>query len=89
MAGLDPLARHEVTGVLMGLAAEEGTTLVMSSHLVPELEGVCDHLVLLRDGRVRRDGGIDPLLDTHAVVTGPADAAGPATAPDRPQEAAA
>ncbi|MFG3258935.1 ABC transporter ATP-binding protein [Streptomyces sp. NPDC048172] len=76
MAELDALARHELMGTLMAQVAEHGTTLVMSSHVVAELEGVCDHLVLLRDGRVRLYGEIDGLLDAHSVATGPAEAAG-------------
>ncbi|NLU67469.1 ABC transporter ATP-binding protein [Streptomyces sp. HNM0574] len=76
MADIDPLARHELMGVLMAQAAEHGTTIVMSSHVVAELEGACDRLLLLRDGRVRLDGDIDELLDAHAVLTGPADEVG-------------
>ncbi|WP_026328320.1 ABC transporter ATP-binding protein [Streptomyces sulphureus] len=75
MADLDPLARHELMGLLMTRAAEHGTTVVMSSHVVAELDDVCDHLLLLRDGSVRLDGGTDDLLQSHTVAIGPADAA--------------
>ena len=57
MADLDPLARHELMGVLMAEAAEHGTTVVMSSHIVAELEGSCDYLLLVGGGRVRLGGG--------------------------------
>ncbi|KOG33162.1 ABC transporter ATP-binding protein [Streptomyces resistomycificus] len=73
MADLDPLARHELMGVLMADAAEHGTTIVMSSHVVAELEDSCDHLLLVGDGRVRLAGDIDELLAAHTRVAVPAD----------------
>jgi len=78
MADLDPLARHELMGTLMAHAAEHGTTVLMSSHIVTELADACDHLLLLGGGRIRLGGGIDDLLAAHSVVTGrgtPADLA--------------
>ncbi|BAC71778.1 ABC transporter ATP-binding protein [Streptomyces avermitilis] len=78
MADLDPLARHEMMGTLMADAAERGTTVLMSSHIVAELTDACDHLLLLGDGRIRLGGGIDDLLTAHSLVTGrgtPADLA--------------
>ncbi|MGW3248280.1 ABC transporter ATP-binding protein [Streptomyces sp. NPDC001070] len=74
MADLDPLARHELMGALLAQAAEYGTTIVMSSHVVAELDGACDQLLLVRDGRIQLAGDIDDLLNTYAVVTGPAEA---------------
>ncbi|MEU6846929.1 ABC transporter ATP-binding protein [Streptomyces sp. NPDC046716] len=70
MADLDPLARHELMGTLMADAAEHGTTVLMSSHIVSELADACDHLLLLGDGRIRLGGGIDDLLGAHSLVTG-------------------
>ncbi|MEU4086636.1 ABC transporter ATP-binding protein [Streptomyces aureus] len=70
MADLDPLARHELLGTLMADAAERGTTVLMSSHIVTELADACDHLLLLGDGRIRLGGGLDDLLLAHTVVTG-------------------
>jgi ABC-2 type transport system ATP-binding protein len=75
MADLDPLARHELMGALMAQAAEYGTTIVMSSHVMADLDGSCDHLLLVRDGSVRLAGDIDELRDAYAVVTGPAESA--------------
>jgi ABC-2 type transport system ATP-binding protein len=72
MADLDPLARHELMGVLMACAAEHGTTIVMSSHVVAELEESCDHLLLLGAGRVRLAGEMDALLAAHTRVAAPA-----------------
>ncbi|MFK0283777.1 ABC transporter ATP-binding protein [Streptomyces sp. NPDC090499] len=74
MADLDPLARHELMGVLMVQAAQHGTTIAMSSHVVAELEDSCDHLLLIGGGRVRLAGEIDDLLAAHARVAAPADA---------------
>ncbi|MEV6758741.1 ABC transporter ATP-binding protein [Streptomyces sp. NPDC051214] len=70
MADLDPLARHQLMGTLMAEAAEHGTTVVMSSHIVGELADACDHLLLISGGRVRLGGGIDDLVAAHALVTG-------------------
>ncbi|AWT44070.1 MULTISPECIES: ABC transporter ATP-binding protein [Streptomyces] len=72
MADLDPLARHDLMGTLMAQAAQYGTTIVMSSHVVAELEDSCDHLLLLGGGRVRLAGEIDDLLAAHARVAVPA-----------------
>ncbi|MGI5482043.1 ABC transporter ATP-binding protein [Streptomyces lavendofoliae] len=71
MADLDPLARHQLMGTLMADAAERGTGIVMSSHILGELEGVCDDLFLVTGGRVRLGGGIDDLLTAHTLLTGP------------------
>ncbi|GAA2293825.1 ABC transporter ATP-binding protein [Streptomyces kunmingensis] len=76
MADLDPLARHELMGTLMADAAEHGTTVLMSSHIVAELADACDHLLLLGDGRIRLGGGIDDLTRAHSLVTGRGDLTG-------------
>ncbi|MFI9599178.1 ABC transporter ATP-binding protein [Streptomyces sp. NPDC052043] len=72
MADLDPLARHELMGTLMGQAAQYGTTIVMSSHVVAELADSCDHLLLVGGGRVRLAGEIDELLAAHLRISGAA-----------------
>ncbi|MFF9393186.1 ABC transporter ATP-binding protein [Streptomyces griseoluteus] len=76
MADLDPLARHDLMGVLMGTAAEHGTTIAMSSHVVAEVEESCDHLLLIGSGRVRLAGDIDDLLAAHLRVAGSAETDG-------------
>ncbi|MDI3417848.1 ABC transporter ATP-binding protein [Streptomyces luteolus] len=70
MADLDPLARHQLMGTLMAQAAEHGTTVVMSSHIVGELADSCDHLLLVSGGRIRLGGPIDDLVAAHCLVTG-------------------
>ncbi|MFF3731272.1 ABC transporter ATP-binding protein [Streptomyces sp. NPDC002476] len=71
MADLDPLARHRLMGALMAEAAEHSTTIVMSSHILGELENACDYLLLVDGGRVRLGGETDDLLTAHALLTGP------------------
>jgi ABC-2 type transport system ATP-binding protein len=71
-AALDPLARHDFMATVTTAMADDGVSVVLSSHLLAELERVADYLVLLSDGRVRLDGPIDDLLADHRVVSGPA-----------------
>ncbi|MEV5683139.1 ABC transporter ATP-binding protein [Streptomyces sp. NPDC052164] len=70
MADLDPLVRHRLMGVLMAEAAEHGTTIVLSSHILTELEGACDYLLLVDGGRVRLGGETEDLVGAHALLTG-------------------
>ncbi|MFZ3496929.1 ABC transporter ATP-binding protein [Streptomyces sp. 5.8] len=69
VAALDPLARREFLQSLMEFVAEEGVTVVLSSHLVSDLERVCDHLVSLVASRVQICGDVDELLATHFRLT--------------------
>jgi len=71
VASLDPLARREFLQDLMEAVAEHEMSVVLSSHLVSDLERVCDHLVVLVESRVRVAGDIDHLLATHLRLTGP------------------
>ncbi|MFD3487644.1 ABC transporter ATP-binding protein [Streptomyces sp. NPDC058665] len=71
MADLDPLARHRLMGTLMAEAAEHDTTVVISSHILTELEGTCDYLLLLDGGHIRLGGETEDLLTAHRLVTGP------------------
>ncbi len=70
VASLDPLARREFLQGLMETVAEHDVTVVLSSHLVSDVERVCDHLVVLVDSRVRLAGDLDALLATHHRLTG-------------------
>ena len=72
VASLDPLARREFLQDLMEAVAEHELSVVLSSHLVSDLERVCDHLVVLVDSRVRVAGDIAALLATHPRLSGPA-----------------
>jgi ABC-2 type transport system ATP-binding protein len=72
MADLDPLARHRLMAALMTQAADHGTTIVISSHILSELETTCDYLLLVDGGRVRLAGETEDLLLAHTLLTGPA-----------------
>ncbi|MGG7573333.1 ABC transporter ATP-binding protein [Streptomyces sirii] len=76
MSDLDPLARHELSGLLMAEAAEHGTTVLMSSHMLSEMEEMCDYLVVLAEGRLRMAGPTEELVPCHLLVTGVADGEG-------------
>ncbi|MFF7212981.1 ABC transporter ATP-binding protein [Streptomyces sp. NPDC008238] len=69
MADLDPLVRHQMTDILRAEARRHGSTVVMSSHLVSELESACDYLVLVNNGTVRLAGEVDLLLAGHRQLT--------------------
>ena len=71
LSSLDPLARHEFMASLMAAVAEDGITVLFSSHVIAELERVADYLVLLSEGRVQVAGEVDTLLATHRLYTGP------------------
>ncbi len=71
VSSLDPLARREFLRDVMELVAEHGPTVVLSSHLLSDVERVCDHLIVLAAGKVRLEGAVDDLLATHKVLTGP------------------
>jgi len=71
VASLDPLARREFLQGLMEAVAEHGFSVVLSSHLVSDLERVCDHMIVLVGSRVQLAGDMDALLATHHRLTGP------------------
>jgi ABC-2 type transport system ATP-binding protein len=71
VASLDPLARREFLRGLMEAVAEHGASVVLSSHLVADLERVCDYLVLLVASRVRVTGEVNALLASHHRLSGP------------------
>ncbi len=71
VASLDPLARREFLRGLMAYIADHQASVILSSHLVSDLERVCDYLIVLVESRVRIAGEVDDLLDTHYRITGP------------------
>jgi ABC-2 type transport system ATP-binding protein len=72
LANLDPLARHDFMATVMASVAENGMSVVLSSHVLAELERVADYLILVSGGRVQLAGEVDNLLAGHRVLTGPA-----------------
>jgi ABC-2 type transport system ATP-binding protein len=71
VAALDPLARRHFLGTLVDAVAAGELTVVLSSHLVADIERVCDHLILLASSRVQLCGDIEGLLAEHRVLVGP------------------
>jgi ABC-2 type transport system ATP-binding protein len=71
VASLDPLARREFLQSLMEHTADQQVSVVLSSHLVADLERVCDYLIVLVASRVRVAGEVDALLAAHRLLTGP------------------
>jgi ABC-2 type transport system ATP-binding protein len=72
VAMLDPVARHDFMATVLTAMADDGVSVVLSSHVLAELERVADYLILLSRGRVQVAGEVDDLLAAHRVLTGPA-----------------
>jgi ABC-2 type transport system ATP-binding protein len=75
VASLDPLARREFLQSVLEVVAERDLTVVLSSHILADLERVCDRLVILAAGRTQLAGSIEEIVATHRLLTGPRDAA--------------
>jgi ABC-2 type transport system ATP-binding protein len=71
LAALDPLARHDLMSSLMAAVAQDGLSVVFSSHVVSELERIADYLVVLNGGTLQLAGEVEHLLARHKVLTGP------------------
>jgi len=71
VASLDPLARREFMNTVMEVVSETELTVVLSSHIVADLERVCDHIVILSHARTLLAAPIDEVLATHRLLTGP------------------
>jgi ABC-2 type transport system ATP-binding protein len=69
VASLDPLARRDFLRHLMEGVAEHGTSVILSSHLISDLERVCDYLIVVAGGRIRIAGEVERLLATHHRIT--------------------
>ena len=70
VASLDPLARREFLQILMETAADQDVSIVLSSHLVSDIERVCDYLIVLDDSRVQLAGDVDDLVNSHHRLIG-------------------
>ncbi len=69
---LDPIARHDFMANVMTAAAADGVSVVLSSHVLADLERVADYLILLSRGQVQVAGQVDDVLASHRMLTGPA-----------------
>ena len=72
VAMLDPVARHDFMATVLTAAVDDGVSVVLSTHVLAELERVADYLILLSRGRVQVAGEVDDVLATHRLLTGPA-----------------
>jgi ABC-2 type transport system ATP-binding protein len=70
VAALDPLARREFLNTVLEVVSETGVTVVLSSHIVADLERMCDHLVILSKAEVQLAGEIERIVASHRVLTG-------------------
>jgi len=71
VASLDPLARLDFMRDVVAASAETGLTVIMASHVIAELERLCDWLLVVAGGRLQLTGAVDDLLAGHAVLTVP------------------
>jgi len=71
VASLDPLARREFLQVLMEAVAEHEISVLLSSHVISDLERVCDHVAVLVDSQIRVAGDVEDVLATHHRISGP------------------
>jgi len=71
VASLDPIARLDFMRDVMAASADGGLTVVIASHVISELERLCDWLIVLTGGRLQLAGPVDDLLAAHQVLTVP------------------
>jgi ABC-2 type transport system ATP-binding protein len=72
LAALDPLARQDFMATVMTAMADDGVSVLLSSHALADLERVADFIVVLGDGELRIAGETDELVGEHRLLTGPA-----------------
>jgi ABC-2 type transport system ATP-binding protein len=71
VASLDPIARLDFMRDVMGAAVGSGLTVIIASHVISELERLCDYLIVLAGGRLQLAGPVDDLLAAHYLLTVP------------------
>jgi len=76
VAMLDPIARHDFMATVLTAATDDGVSVLLSSHVLAELERVADYLIMMSLGRIQVAGEVDDLLAGHRVLTGPTAEAG-------------
>jgi len=72
VAMLDPIARHDFMATVLTAMVDDGVSVLLSSHVLAELERVADYLILVSRGRVQVAGEVEDLLASHRLLTGPA-----------------
>ncbi|MFD5426408.1 ABC transporter ATP-binding protein [Streptomyces sp. NPDC127084] len=73
LADLDPLVRRQTVAALLGEVAERGITVLLSSHLVAELDKLCDYVLLVAEGGLRLAGDVDEIISVHRLLSAPTD----------------
>src|SRR6478672_11981675 len=63
--GMDPAGREDILELSRDLAHNKGMSLLFSSHLLPDVESVCDYVIVLRDGELLRQGSIHEFKKVH------------------------
>jgi ABC-2 type transport system ATP-binding protein len=71
VASLDPVARREFMNTVMEAVTDAEISVVLSSHILADLERVCDHLVILSHARTVLAAPIDEIVASHVLLTGP------------------
>jgi ABC-2 type transport system ATP-binding protein len=68
-SGLDPVVRRDILGAIIRTIAEEGRTVLFSSHLLDEVERVADRVAMIHQGRILLTASMDEIHETHRRVT--------------------
>jgi ABC-2 type transport system ATP-binding protein len=67
--GLDPIVRRDILAAIIRTISEEGRTVLFSSHLLDEVERVCDHLAMIDEGRIVLSGELDEIKASYHCLT--------------------
>ena len=68
-SGLDPIVRRDILAAIIRTISEEGRTVLFSSHLLDEVERMCDHVTMIDEGRIVLSGGLDELKGRYHCLT--------------------
>jgi ABC-2 type transport system ATP-binding protein len=66
-SGLDPVQIVEIRRLIKALAEVEGRTVILSTHILPEVEAICRRVILISQGRIRVDGALDAVRGTGTL----------------------
>src|SRR5258705_10337346 len=66
-SGLDPIVRRDILGAVIRTIADEGRTVLFSSHLLDEVEQVADHVTMISSGRIVLSAPLDAIKPSHRV----------------------
>ena len=66
-SGLDPIVRRDILGAVIRTIADEGRTVLFSSHLLEEVEQVADHVTMIREGKIVLSGPLTAIKESHRI----------------------